>query len=119
MTAFPFLMNAGVDHYRLSFDANRSKCTLTLNGKKIDLFDKRFKITAPKTPYTCYSIRKEQYNDCVISKKENLSAFIFAYGTYPNTNLVIAFKTPTKDTKGVVELECTKSLKKIGVAEKD
>ncbi len=100
------------DTYILSYskDAN---CTLVKNGKKIPTFDKRFKRKAPANGYTCSAIQKEQYNDCVIRRTKNTTAQVFSFGTYKNTNLVIAFKTATPYVKGMMEVECTKSLKKL------
>ena len=100
------------DTYILTYSKEQN-CTLTKNGKKIPLIDKRFDSKPPKNGYTCSAVQKEKYNDCIILKKKNITAQIFAYGTYERTNLVMAFKTATPYTKGMMKVECTKSLKKL------
>ncbi len=100
------------DTYKLSYSKD-TNCTLTKNGKKTATFDERFKREAPSNSYTCNAIQKEQYNDCVIRKTENTTAQVFSFGTYEYTNLVMAFKTATPYEKGMMEVECTKSLKKL------
>ena len=100
------------DIYQLSYSKD-TNCTLTKNGKKIPTFDKRFKAKAPANGYTCNAIQKEQYNDCVIRKTKNTTAEVFSFGTYGFTNLIIAFKTPTPSVKGLMKVECIKSLKKL------
>lgn len=100
------------DTYILTYTKD-TNCTLTKNGKKIPTFDKRFNIKAPANGYTCNGIQKEQYNDCVIRKTKNTTAQVFSFGTYGYTNLLMAFKTATPITKGMMEVECTKSLKKL------
>lgn len=100
------------DTYILSY-AKDTNCTLTKNGNKIPTFDKRFKRKAPANGYTCNAIQKEQYNDCVIRKTKNTTAQVFSFGTYEYTNLLMAFKTATPNVTGMMEVECTKSLKKL------
>ncbi len=100
------------DTYILSY-VKDTNCTLTKNGKEIPTFDKRFKRKAPINGYTCNAIQKEQYNDCVIRKTKSTTAQVFSFGTYEFTNLIMAFKTATPDEKGMMEVECTKSLKKL------
>ena len=101
------------DIYRLEYSKDKN-CLLLKNGKKAALFDKRFNKKAPPNGgYTCSAIQKEQYNDCVIRKTYNTTAQVFSFGTYPYTNLVIAFKTPVPSVDGMMEVECTKKLKKL------
>ncbi len=100
------------DTYILKYSKD-TNCTLTKNGQNIPTFDKRFKRKAPANGYTCDAIQKEQYNDCVIRKTKNTTAQVFSFGTYKYTNLIIAFKTPTPYTDGMMKVECTKSLKKL------
>ncbi len=100
------------DIYTLTYSKD-TNCTLTKNGKKTPTFDKRFKRKAPANGYTCNAIQKEQYNDCVIRKTKNTTAQVFSFGTYEYTNLLMAFKTATPYEKGMMEVECTKSLKKL------
>jgi len=110
-----FLATASVmanDTYILTY-AKDINCTLTKNSKQIATFDKRFKVKAPANGYTCNAIQKEQYNDCIIRKTENTTAQVFSFGTYEFTNLIMAFKTATPSVKGLMEVECTKSLKKL------
>jgi len=100
------------DTYILSYSKD-TNCTLTKNGKKIPTFDKRFKVKDPKNGYTCNAIQKVQYNDCIIAKTKNTTAQVFSFGTYGYTNLLFAFKTATPNTKGMMKVICTKSLKKL------
>lgn len=99
------------DLYRLSYTKD-TNCTLLKNGKIIPLFDPAFKSKAPANSYTCNAIQKEQYNDCKILKTQNTTAQVFSFGVYDYTNLIMAFKTPTKHTSGMMEVQCTKSLKR-------
>ena len=100
------------DTYTLSYSKD-TNCTLTKNGKKTPTFDKRFKRKAPTNSYTCNAIQKEQYNDCLIRKTKNTTAQVFSFGSYEYTNLLMAFKTATPSLKGMMQVECTKSLKKL------
>jgi len=100
------------DTYILSYSKD-TNCTLTKNGKKVPTFDKRFKRKAPTNGYTCNAIQKEQYNDCVIRKTKGTTAQVFSFGSYEFTNLVFAFKTATPYIKGMMKVECTKTLKKL------
>lgn len=100
------------DTYTLSY-AQDTNCTFTKNGKKIPTFDKRFKRNAPRNGYTCSAIQKEQYSDCVIRKTKNTTAQVFSFGSYEFTNLLMAFKTATPDSQGMMTVECTKSLKQL------
>ena len=100
------------DTYTLSYSKD-TNCTLTKNGKKTPTFDKRFKRETPANSYTCNAIQKEQYNDCLIRKTKNTTAQVFSFGSYEYTNLLMAFKTATPSIKGMMQVECTKSLKKL------
>lgn len=100
------------DTYTLSYSQD-TNCTLTKNGKKTPTFDKRFERKAPANSYTCNAIQKEQYNDCVIRKTKNTTAQVFSFGSYEYTNLLMAFKTATPSVEGMMQVECTKSLKKL------
>jgi len=95
------------DLYTLSFSPD-SNCSLLKNGKKIPTFDLRFKRKEPKSAYTCSALQKEQYRECSVLKKDNISAFFFGYGSYDFTNLIIAFKNPHKSTKSSVTVTCSK-----------
>lgn len=97
------------EHYTLSFTKEHN-CTLVKNGIKIDLFDKKFKKKDPKSAYTCHAIQKEQYNDCKIVNKKNISAMFFAYGSYEYTNFIIAFQNPHQSVDSSLEVDCTKKL---------
>jgi len=98
------------DIYELTY-SHEHNCTLLKNGKSIELFDKRFDKKQPKTSYTCSAIQKEQYTNCVIEDKNNITALVFSYGQYEYTNLLIAFKSPTKHIKSSVKVNCTKHIK--------
>ncbi len=106
------LASNDIARYTLSYNSKDANCTLSKNGVKIPVFDKRFKKKAPKNSYTCFAIQKEKYNDCRIVDKKNTTAVVFSYGVYGYTNLLISFKTPTKYIDGHMTVECTKSLSK-------
>lgn len=99
------------DTYRLTYSSD-TNCTLTKNTQEIPLFDPRFKKKEPKSSYTCSAIQKEQYNDCQIIDKKNITAEFFGYGLYEYTNFLIAFKNPHPSVKSFIEIKCTKSLPK-------
>jgi len=96
------------DIYLLKYNANTHKCSIKKNGKTIPLVDKRFK-TQPQNPYTCFSIQKEQYKDCKINKKKNISAMFFGYGSYDKTNLIISLQNVSKNITSYMEIQCNKS----------
>lgn len=98
------------DIYELKF-SSENNCSMTKNSENVPLFDKRFKSKKPISPYSCDAIQKEQYNDCNILTKTNISALYFGYGAYGSTNLIIAFKNsnPSKDSS--IKITCTKKLK--------
>jgi len=97
--------------YRLSYSPD-TNCALVKNGVDIPLFDPRFERKMPSDSYTCSAIQKEQYNDCKVVAKQNITAQFFGYGVYEHTNLIIAIKTPHKTVKSFLEIECTKELHK-------
>jgi len=97
------------DIYKVTY-SKENNCTMTKNGKDTPLFDKRFEKKAPNSSYTCSAIQKEQYNDCKILSKKNLTAQFFGYGAYEYTNLIIAFKNPSPSVKSSIAVECTKEL---------
>jgi len=102
------------DIYLLKYSSKDKNCTLLKNGKKIEWFDKRFKnVIPPKWAYSCQAIQKEQYNDCVILSKKNVTSMMFAYGPYEKTNLVFAFRVPVDYIDGNMTIECTKTTKKL------
>ena len=107
------LMSAQADDIYVLKYSKDANCTLYKNGKKVPVFDKRFKRKAPKSGFTCNAIQKEHYNDCIVITSKNTTAQVFAFGTYEYTNLVIAFKTPTPYISGMMKVQCTKSLNKI------
>ena len=99
------------DIYKLTYN-KENNCTLTKNGKKIPLFDPRFKRKKPRSSYTCSAIQKEQYNDCKRVDYKNTSAQMIAFGSYAYTNLVLAFQNPSKSVESSLTVECTKKLPK-------
>ena len=99
------------DLYVLTFNPD-SNCTLMKNDEKIPSFDVRFKKKEPKNSYTCSALQKEQYNECTILKKSNITALFFGYGSYEYTNLILAFQNPHKSTKSSVTVRCSKKLSK-------
>ena len=101
------------DNYLLQYTSKDKNCTLTKNGKEIPSFDKNFKRSLPRNGYTCNAIQKIQYNKCSIKKKKNITAIVFSYGVYEHTNLLFAFKTPTKNIDAMMQVECMTSLKLI------
>lgn len=96
------------DTYLLKYSKD-TNCTLTKNSKKIALFDKRFKQKAPRSSYTCSVVQKEQYNDCRVISKKNITAQFFGYGSYGFTNLIMAYKNPSPSVKSSLKIVCTKS----------
>lgn len=99
------------DVYTITYSKDNN-CTMTKNNKKIPLFDERFKVKEPKSSYTCGAIQKEQYNDCKVLSKKNLTAQYFGYGAYKFTNLIIAFRNPSPRINSSITIECTKELVK-------
>jgi len=91
--------------------SKESNCTVSKNSKSIELFDKRFEKKAPQNGYTCSFIRKEQYNDCKIISKKNITAQFFGYGVYEYTNLIVAFKSPDPSVESSIKVTCTKKIK--------
>jgi len=96
------------DIYEVSYSKD-TNCTILKNSKPIDMFDKRFGKKAPRNSYTCSAIQKEQYNNCDVLKKENLTAFFMGYGAYEYTNLILAFKNPHPSTKSYLKVKCSKN----------
>ena len=94
-----------VYHLEYSKDTN---CTLTKNGKSIPFLDPKFGDIHPNYGYTCTSIQKEQYNKCVILKSDNVTALLFSYGPFENTNSIIAIKNPHPSVKTFISVTCTK-----------
>lgn len=94
------------DTYVLTYE--NSKCKLLKNGKETELFDKRFDRKQPRRLYTCSAIQKEQYNNCSVIEKENISAFYYGYGAYEYTNLIMSFQNPHKSVKSKLKVLCTK-----------
>ena len=97
------------DTYLLTYSKDKN-CTLAKNAKKIALFDERFKQKAPHSSYTCSAIQKEQYNDCKVVNKKNITAEFFGYGAYGYTNLIMAFQNPSPSVKSSLKVICTKDL---------
>ena len=97
------------DIYHLSF-SKENNCTLLKNSKNTPLFDKRFEKKKPRSSYTCDAIQKEQYNECVVLEKKNITALFFGYGSYEMTNLIIAFKNPHESVESSVKVACTKKI---------
>ena len=95
------------DVYLLHFSKD-TNCTLSKNGKDIPLFDSRFKQKPPRSAYTCSAIQKEQYNNCNVIKKKNITAQYFGYGAYEFTNLIIAIKNPSPSVTSMIKIKCTK-----------
>jgi len=95
------------DTYKLTY-THDTNCTLIKNNKEIALFDKRFKKKAPSNGYTCSLIQKEQYKECHIVNKKNITALVFSYGSYEFTNFLTAIKVPTKYINASIEVECKK-----------
>jgi len=96
------------DLYVLKYDHVKKQCELTKNGKTIPFFDKKFKRLAPRNHYTCFSLQKEQYNDCKIVDKKNITAMYYGYGSYEATNAIISFKNPSPTVDSYVKVQCTK-----------
>jgi len=99
------------DIYILKY-SHDTNCTLSKNGKDIPLFDTRFKKKPPRSSYTCSAIQKEQYNDCEVMKKKNITAQFFGYGAYQYTNLIIAIQNPSPSVTSMIKIKCTKNLPK-------
>ena len=97
------------DIYKLTY-SKENNCTITKNAKEIPLFDPKFENKAPNSSYTCSTIQKENYNDCKILNKKNITAQFFGYGAYEYTNLIIAFQNPSKSVESSIEVKCTKEL---------
>lgn len=96
------------DRYVLHFSVKESNCTLVKNGKSIPMFDNRFKVEPPKSSYTCYAVRKEQYKDCRVLEKKNVTAMLLGYGSYQYTNFVLAFKGINRYYDSLITVECSK-----------
>ena len=109
LISFLFASLFADDVYLLKYDHTKQKCELTKNGKTIPFFDKQFKMKKPNNPYTCFSIQKEQYNDCKVIDKKNVTAMYYGYGSYDSTNAIISFKNPSKSVDSFVKVQCTKN----------
>ena len=94
------------------FTSSDRNCTLSKNNKIIPSFDPKFKRKQPRSDYSCSAMQKEQYTECSVLERENITALLVAYGSYEKTNLIIAFKNPHKSVKSSVTVACTKELKK-------
>lgn len=96
------------DVYRLTFSKETGKCTLEKNGKETALFDTRFESKPPKSAYKCYAIQKEQYKDCKVIAKKNVTAMFMGYGTYDYTNAILAFQNINRHYDSVLAVKCSK-----------
>jgi len=95
------------DLYLLSYNHSDHKCMLTKNGEKIPFFDKKFDVNPPKSSYACFSVQKEQYKDCKIIQKKNITALLFGYGSYDKTNLILAFQNINEHYDSSVKVKCS------------
>lgn len=99
------------DTYIIKYSKD-SNCTLTKNGKNIPFLDPKFGEVNPNYGYTCTSVQKEQYNKCTILKSKNVSALMFAYGSFEFTNSIIAVKNPHSSVDTFIKVKCTKDIPK-------
>jgi hypothetical protein len=100
--------SSGHDLYRLVYDGKTQECSLYRNGRKIPLFDPRFKKKAPRTPYTCASWQKMQYRGCRQQGAKSVSAAALSYGVYPSTNFLFGFKADHPRVDAYMEVECSR-----------
>ena len=84
------------------------ECILYKNHKKIPLFDKRFNVPEPKTPYTCSVWQKENYISCLPIEEKNITAFALSFGVYPRTNLLFGMKSAHPSIQAEVKIKCSK-----------
>ena len=98
----------GDDVFVLQYSHKDAKCKLEKNDKIIPFFDEKFKRKAPRNPYTCYSIQKEQYKDCKVINKKNITAMSISYGSYDYTNAILSFKNINKHYDSQLKVQCSK-----------
>lgn len=100
-----------IDIFNLTYTGKTKQCAVEKNSKIIPAFDKKFKkMKKPRNGYDCYMIQKETYKSCKITDKKGITALIFAYGVYANTNLITAFKSNAKVVDASVQVQCSKTL---------